>query len=129
MSGKFIATKNMMIIVKPPVIGEVKVLSQPSATDSIKGSPVYSGPLQFTVTNIISPDCGHAAPGTLPLGVIMPTAQTTKAGGQPVIRLGDKVDGLVSTGAQENYGSGPVSCAITFSVEIVDAGQTEVTGS
>lgn len=129
MGLKEIATQAMTIQVKAPVQGQVTVISMPSMTAKIGGQGVYRGPLQFMVSNIMNPPCGTAAPGMLPMGVINPTAQDTKVDNMAVIRVGDKAENLMSVGAMQPAGSSVVPCVINFTVEIVDAGQTDVKGS
>jgi hypothetical protein len=129
MPAKEIANANMTIQVKSPVVGTVTVISQPSTDVKAGGAGIYSGPLKFSVANIVNDPCGKATVGTLSQGVIEPTAVDTKAGGKLVIRKGDKVENLQSTGAMQPGGSGPEPCVITFAVEIVDAGQSDIKGS
>jgi len=128
MSTKEIANANMTIEVVSPASGQVTVISQPSTNVKAGGAGVYRGPLQFSVSNITSPGNGTAAPGMLPMGVVQPTASDTKADSMAVIRVGDKAEGLVSVGAM-NAGSPPTPAVINFTVEIKDAGQTDVKGS
>ncbi len=130
MAKKPIANANMTIQVKSPATGQVTVISQPSTNVKAGGSGVYRGPLQFSVSNLVSGSCGTAAPGTLPQGVIQPTAQYTKADQLAVIREGDKAEGLASVGAMVPVPGGqPAPCVINFSVEVIKAGQSDVLGS
>ncbi len=129
MSTKEIANADMTIEVVAPAQGQVSVISQPSMDVKIGGSGVYSGPLQFSVSNITSPGMGLAVPGTFPSGAIQPTAADTMAENKPVLRVGDKIDGLVSADAMNPGPNGNVPSPITFSVEIKDAGQTDVKAS
>lgn len=130
MSKKPIANANMVIQVKPPASGQVTVISQPSINVKAGGSGVYRGPLLFSVSNILCGSLGSATPGTLPQGVVQPTAQHTKADCLHVIREGDKADGLTSVGAMiPGPGGSPAPCVINFTVEITKAGQTEASGS
>jgi hypothetical protein len=88
--------------------------------------PIYAGALQISVSGLMQASSGTATPGSA-TGAIQPTAAKTTADGQAVIRVGDRVDGLVASDAQMPSSSGPVPSPITFSVEIVDAGQQKVT--
>lgn len=129
MSSKAFASANMTIKVMPPVSGEVTIISQPSQEVKVNGSGFYRGPLEFSVSNIIKGECGTVTPGTLTRGVIQPTASDTKVDNLPVIREGDKVENLVSEGAMKPVPGGSAPCIIKFTVEITDAGQTDVKGS
>ncbi len=129
MANKEIANENMTIEVVSPASGEITVMSQPSINVKADNNGVYRGPLQFTAANITAPGLGTATPGTLPIGIIQPSAMHSKSDNLAVIRVGDRVDGLVSVGAMNQAGTSTVPCVITFSVEITDAGQTEVKGS
>ncbi len=129
MPSKAIAGANMTIKVIAPVSGEVTIISQPSQEVKVNGSGFYRGPLQFSVSNIIKGDCGTVTPGTLTRGVIEPTASDIKVDNLPVIRVGDKAENLVSEGAVKPVPGGSAPCVIKFSVEITDAGQTDVKGS
>jgi hypothetical protein len=129
MPTKAIATPNMTIKVMPPASGEVTVISQPSQEVKVYGSGFYRGPLQFSVSNIIKDDCGTVTPGTLSQGVIQPTASDIMIDNLAVIRVGDKAENLVSEGAMKPVPGGSAPCVITFSVEITDAGQSDVMGS
>jgi uncharacterized Zn-binding protein involved in type VI secretion len=129
MPSKAIASANMTIKVMPPVSGKVTVISQPSQEVKVNGSGFYRGPLRFSVSNIIKDDCGTVTPGTLTEGVIQPTASDTKVDNLPVIREGDKAENLVSEGAVKPVPGGSTPCVIKFTVEITDAGQTDVKGS
>lgn len=129
MSSKDIAVETLTIVVVSPAQGSVSISSSASQKVKVDGQGVYSGPLQFSVSNVVQPPDGTATPGSVGSGSIQPTAQRTKAEGQAVIRVGDRVDGLVAADAMRPGSSGsPEPSPITFSVEIQAAGQGKVKG-
>ncbi|MEM6928432.1 MAG: hypothetical protein AAF602_15970 [Myxococcota bacterium] len=124
MSMKYVAVEGCTVEVVAPTQGSVSITSQPVASTLGGGSGMYTGQLQISASNLTQASFGTATPGTA-TGAIPATAVTT-VGGQPVLRVGDRVDGLLSSDAQMPSASGTVPSPITFSVEITDAGQSKV---
>lgn len=121
MSRKRVVVEGCTLQVVPPATGRVEITGAASARHAVDGKGVYCGPLRISVTQVVLGTAGTAVPGSAQ-GVIVPTAITT-LDGQAVVRAGDRVDGLVAADAQMPSGGGPVPSPVTFSVEIVDAGQ------
>lgn len=126
MTAKAVAVDGMVLAVIPPASGQVTIISAPSAITSVAGKGVFRGPLQFQVANVQSGPMGTAKPGTLPMGVINPTATLTKADKMAVIRVGDKISGLLAPDAMQPGAPSPVPSPITFGVEVKAPGQSDV---
>lgn len=129
MAGKYIAVEGCMLEVVAPATGTVQITSSPSTRSKVEGKGIYRGPLQIAVSNVQQPPDGTATPGTVPSAAIQPTAQRDSVDSLLVMRVGDRIDGLVAADAMRPGGSGsPEPSPITFSVEIKDAGQTRTKG-
>jgi len=128
--SEFIANQDCTLsIITPGVSGVITVLSVPSTVMKAEGKGVYKKEIEFSVANVVAvapaPPCGSVTPGTVTSAKILATAIAVTTEGDAVMRLGDKVTGVTTTGAT-NPGSPPISCTITFDVEITDAGQNKV---
>jgi len=127
-SAKYVAVEGCTVQVVAPAQGTVSITSQPSMKAKADGKGIYAGQLQISVSGLTQGSSGTATPGSA-TGAISPTASKTKAGTQLVLRVGDRVDGLVASDAQMPAGSSTAPSPITFSVEITEAGQTKMKGT
>jgi len=123
MSKKRVVVEGCTLQVVAPATGRVEITGAPSR-HAVDGKGIYRGPLSISVSQVVLGTSGTAVAGSA-VGTIAPTAITT-LDGQAVLRVGDRVDGLVAADAQMPSSGGPVPSPITFSVEIVDAGQQVV---
>ncbi len=120
-----IAVSGMTVsITTPGVTGKITLSSSPSLRVKAGGAGVYRGPLLLSVSGLISASCGSQLTGSAS-ATIMPTATKTRADGQFVLRRGDKVTGVQSTGASNPGSPNPIACTITFDIEITNAGQSK----
>ncbi|MFT4924941.1 MAG: hypothetical protein ACI8WB_001031 [Phenylobacterium sp.] len=126
MTNKAVAVAGMTLAVIPPATGQVKIISAPSITTRVAGKGVYSGPVKFKVTQVRNAQMGMAKLGTVYIGVIYPTAIITKADNQKVIRVGDKVCGLLAPDATQPAAPSPLPSPIMLGVNVKHAGQSKV---
>lgn len=126
MAGKEIANEDLTLqITTEGVTGSIEIISVPSTKVKANNKGVYRGDLIFNVSGLVQGVCGTSTAGSN-LGVtISPTAVKVKAEGLEVLRKGDKVTEVTSSGAMQPGSPSPTACTITYDVEVVDAGQTK----
>jgi hypothetical protein len=125
--GKAVANEDIVLTIDPPSIaGVITIVSPASIGVKVGGSGVYSGPLSFSVSNLIDGNCGVDNPGNA-VGVIIPTSTSMMVDNMPVIREEDESVEVVSIGAMEPSSPSPIPCVINFKVKVSFAGQVAVT--
>lgn len=110
-------TVTVGVVPQPAII--VTVTTLPHPTRLIKGFPIFSGPLAFTISGVDT--FGNTITGAFP-GIIMPTTIKVFCMSLPVVRQGDFVT-LVGVPTLNASGS-PVP--MTYTVTVTNAGQLSV---
>ena len=123
MSEKLIAVEGLKLKMTPAVLHNISIKPAQKLA-LIDNKAIYTEALEFDVTNISFAADGLAVPGSVMGAKIMATATLADVEGKKPLRVGDKVT-LTANDAQRFGASGaPEPSPITFTVEIIDAGQT-----
>lgn len=129
MSLKAIANEDVTLTITTAMVnGSITIVSSASAkVNAPKEKGVFFKEIEFNVSGLTKQSCGSITPGSNNGLKILATASKVRdINGDAVMRLGDKLTGIQSTGATRPPPQSPQSCTITYDVEITDAGQTKV---